>query len=57
MTRQEIQELVEELEKKSENKGKLDDYELCILDVAHGLKKEGKELSERTIEEIKFWMK
>lgn len=56
MTREEIQKLVEELEKKRENKEELTDVEYCILDLAHGAKKKGKELTEEDIEDVKFWM-
>lgn len=56
MTREEIQNLVEELEKKKENKEELTVVEACIWDMAQEVKKTGQELTERDIEKVKFWM-
>lgn len=56
MTSQEIQELVAELLNKQANKEELTVCEITILDVHEGLKKEGQEISERTIQEIRFMM-
>lgn len=56
MTKQEIQELVKELEERKVNQEKLTDSELCILDVSYCARKEGKEITEYDIEFIRFMM-
>lgn len=50
MTEQEIK----DLEMKEAVKEEMTVSELCILDVHNGLKKQGKEISERIIQFIKF---
>lgn len=56
MTEQEVNELMKELERKEANNEELTVCELTILDIHNGLKKKGKEISERIIEEVRFWM-
>lgn len=56
MTRQEIQELINELLRKEEMQEPLTVCELTILDVYKGLKKKGKEITEYDIQEIRFMM-
>jgi hypothetical protein len=51
-----IEELIKDLEEKEANKMKLTECELAVLDASRGLKKEGKKISAKTIEEIKFMM-
>lgn len=56
MEQQEVRELIQQLERKEANKEKLTVSELTILDVYRASKKEGKEISARTIEQIRFMM-
>ncbi|MCT8974997.1 hypothetical protein N4T77_00140 [Clostridium sp. CX1] len=56
MGNQEITEMIQDLERKEANKEKLTVCELTILDLNNGAKKENRELTDREIEFIKFWM-
>ncbi len=57
MNEKKIKYLVEKLEKQeAANKKKLTATELAILDAHLGMKKQGKEITARTIEEIRFMM-
>lgn len=53
---EDVKDLIKDLEEKEANKMKLTDGELVILDVHRVLQKEGKEISSKTVEEIKFMM-
>lgn len=56
MTEQEVIDFIKVLEKKEASNQKMTVSELTIIDVHRGLKKEGEEITGRTIEEIIFMM-
>ena len=56
MNNKNVEGLIKDLEEKEANKIKLTECELAILDVYRGAKKKGKEISAKTIDEIKFMM-
>ena len=56
MTKQEVKELIIELEHKEANKRNLTALEITILDVHRVMSKEGKQITDKEIHELKFWM-
>lgn len=53
---EDVKDLIKDLEEKEANKMKLTVGELVILDVHRVLQKEGKEISSKIVDQIKFMM-
>lgn len=56
MNEQEVKELVQKILDKKSKGEHLELWELTVLDVRDGLQKQGKQISARSIEEIRFMM-